>query len=152
VNARHDAKPLGKLRTPQSVAYRRRGQHRCGLPLRRADLRDGDAAAGGRRILNSIPTCFRTAETGVSEGNYPMPVRLSVGFNQDPGQAGEFQISQYSKLLQGYLMSVESTSGRNKETAAEPWVAQLEHGKSSWLRAIGTRISSKRPVLPARVS
>lgn len=51
----------------------------------------------------------------------------SIGFPQDPGQAGKSQVDQYVQLLEGYTVLAETETG-DKVTRFGPFSTQAEHG------------------------
>ncbi|MDO5397177.1 MAG: phage terminase large subunit [bacterium] len=53
--------------------------------------------------------------------------RVRVRLPQDPGQAGKEQAASYIKMLAGFNVTTELESG-SKETRAEPFAAQWQHG------------------------
>jgi len=58
---------------------------------------------------------------------------VSVGFPQDPGQAGKSQVDQYIEALEGFTVLAETESG-DKVTRFGPFSTQAEHGKVKVVR------------------
>lgn len=55
-------------------------------------------------------------------------VRVVIGFEQDPGQAGKFEVQTYITALAGFTVHAVPPQG-DKETRAGPASTQAEHGK-----------------------
>ena len=60
--------------------------------------------------------------------------RVRTRLPQDPGQAGKDQAASYIKFLSGFNVTTELESG-SKETRAEPFAAQWQHGNVYLLKA-----------------
>lgn len=60
--------------------------------------------------------------------------KVKVKLPQDPGQAGKDQAQSYIKFLAGFNVMTERESG-SKETRAEPFAAQWQHGTVEILTA-----------------
>lgn len=64
----------------------------------------------------------RTVQTAETDGKL-----VRVGIEKDPGQAGKFQASHYSRLLHGYRVETFAPSG-DKIQRFGPFSAQVENG------------------------
>jgi predicted phage terminase large subunit-like protein len=60
--------------------------------------------------------------------------RTRISMPRDPGQAGLAQELQLTKLLAGFPVAFSPESG-DKETRAEPFAAQVNHGLVTMVRA-----------------
>jgi len=61
-------------------------------------------------------------------------IGVTIGINQDPGQAGVDQANSYIQLLAGFKVEVERETG-DKVTRADPFAAQWQNGNVDILRA-----------------
>lgn len=59
--------------------------------------------------------------------------RISVGIEQDPGQAGKFEAETYVQLLAGFMVFTVPPQG-DKETRATPASTAAEHGRIRLVR------------------
>jgi predicted phage terminase large subunit-like protein len=59
---------------------------------------------------------------------------VMIGLNQDPGQAGKFQVQHLARLLSGYNVKTEPETG-SKELRATPFSAQCEAGNVKLVKA-----------------
>lgn len=74
--------------------------------------------------------------------------RVQVALEQDPGQAGKFEASHYTRLLSGYNVKIYPAK-QSKTKRAEPMSAQAEAGNILILRADwNTRLVSELEAFP----
>lgn len=100
----------------------------CGLRLSRGE--DGTWYVEDVERFRGTPgkVMRRIAAVASQDG-----VGVTIGIEQDPGQAGVVEVEAYVRALAGYAVKTPSPSG-SKETRAGPVSAQAEHGMIKLVR------------------